>query len=172
MLLSSLSSNSSLFEILAQHFLGVEFRPFINGYFPTEGHYIASILKRLNMSHCKPLATPSPVVTPTSKSATYDDPAIYRSVVGALQYLNMTRPDIAFAVNQACRSMHSPQSTDWVRLKHLLWYLKGTIDYCLHIKRYSDFSLTAYSDADWAGNAVDCRPTSGFLVFRGSNLIS
>ena len=51
----------------ASHFLGVEFRPCINGYFLTQGHYIASILKRLNMAHCKPLATPSLVVTPTLK---------------------------------------------------------------------------------------------------------
>ena len=66
------------------------------------------------MTHCKPLATPTPVVTPTLKSDSCDYPALYRSIVGALQYLNMTRPDIAFAVNQACRSMHSPQSTDLV----------------------------------------------------------
>ena len=138
----------------------------------SSGHYIASILKRLNMAQCKPLATPSPVVTPTSKSATHDDPALYQSVVGALQYLNMTRPDIAFAVNQACHSMHSPQPTNWVRLKHLLRYLKGTIDYGLHIKRDFDFSLTAYSDADWAGNAADRQSIGGFLTYLGGNLIS
>ena len=159
----------------ASHFLGIEFRPCNNGFFLTQGHYIASILKRLNMTQCKPLATPSPVhtmVTPTSKSATHDDPTLYRSVVGALQYLNMTSPDIAFAVNQACRSMHSPPPTDWVRVKHLLRYLKGTIDYGLHVKRDSDFSLTAYSDADWAGNAADRRSTGGFLIYLGGNLIS
>ena len=84
----------------------------------------------------------------------------------------MTRPDIAFAVNYACRSMHPPQSADWVRLKHLLRYLKGTIDYGLHIKQDSDLSLTAYNDADWAGNSLDRRSTGGFLVYLGSNLIS
>ena len=68
--------------------------------------------------------------------------------------------------------MHSPQPTDWMRLKHLLRYLKGTIDYGLHFKRDSDISLTAYSDADWSGNVFDRRSTGGFLVFLGSNLIS
>ena len=29
----------------------------------------------------------------------------YRSVVGVLQYVTMTRPDIAFAVNKACQFM-------------------------------------------------------------------
>ena len=171
-LVKSLSEHFTLRDLgIASHFLGIEFRPFNNGFFLIKGHYITSILKLLNMAHCKPFATPSLVVTPTSKSASYDDPALYLSVLGALQYLNMTRPDITFAVNQACCSMHSPQSTDWVRLKHLLQYLKGTIDYGLHIKRDSDFSLTAYSDADWAGNALDQQSTGGFLVYLGSNLI-
>ena len=106
------------------------------------------------MDLCKPLATPIPIGNPISKSNPCDTPALYRSIVGALQYLNMTRPDIAFAVNYVCRSMHSPQSADWVRLKHLLRYLKGTIDYGLHIKQDSDLSLTAFSDADWAGSSL------------------
>ena len=156
----------------ASHFLGVTFRPSKDGYLLTQGHCTASILKKLYIYLCKPLATPTSVVTPTSKSISCDDPALYRSVVGALQYLNMTRPDIAFAANQACRSMHSPQSDDWVRLKHLLRYLKGTIDYGLHIKHNSKFSLTTYSDADWAGNALDQRSTGGFLIYLGGNLIS
>ena len=172
-LVKSLSKHFTLRDLgIASHFLGIEFWPCNNGFFLTQGHYIASILKRLNMAQCKPLATPSPIVTPTSKSATHDDPALYRSVVGALQYLDMTRPDIVFSVNQACRSMHSPQPTYWVRLTHLLWYLKGTIDYGIHIKLDFDFSLTAYSDADWAGNAADRRSTGGFLIYLGGNLIS
>ena len=172
-LVKSLSEQFTLRDLgTASHFLGVEFWSCNDGFFLTQGYYIASILKRLNMAHCKPLATPAPVITPTSKSDSCEDPALYRSVIGALQYLNMTRTDIAFAINQACHSMHSPQSTDWVRLKHLLRYWKGTIDYGLHIKRNYDSSLTAYSDADWAGNVFDHRSTSGFLVYLGRNLIS
>ena len=172
-LVRSLGQHFTLQDLgTASHFLGIEFRPSNNGFFLTQGHYIASILKRLIMTQCKPLATPSPVANPTSKSGTHEDPALYRSVVGALQYLNITRPDIAFSVSQACRSMHSPQHSDWIRLKHLLQYLKGTIDYDLHLTRNPDLSLTAYSDADWAGNAADRRSTGGYLIYLGSNLIS
>ena len=112
-LVKSLSELFTLRDLgTASHFLGVEFRPFPTGYFLIQGHYIASLLQHMNISQCKPVATPSPVSTPNSKSETYDDPSTYRSIVGALQYLNMTRPDIVFAVNQASRSMHSPQPTD------------------------------------------------------------
>ena len=125
-LVKSLSELFTLRDLgTASHFLGVEFRPCPTAYFLTQGHYIASILQRMNtgtMSQCKPVATPSPVGTPNSKTETYDDPSTYRSIVGALQYLNMTRLDIVFAVNQACRSMHSPQPTGWMRLEHLLRY--------------------------------------------------
>ena len=172
-LVKSLSEHFTLRDLgTASNFLGVEFRPCTDGYFLTQSHYTAYILKKLHLDLCKPLATPIPIGTPISKSNSYHNPALYRSIVGTLQYLNMTCPDIAFAVNHACRSIHSPQSADWVRLKHLLRYLKGTIDYGLHIKQDSDPSLTAYSDADWAGNCLDRCFTAGFLVYLGGNLIS
>ncbi|PKI64786.1 hypothetical protein CRG98_014782 [Punica granatum] len=51
---------------------------------------------------CKPISSP---VTSGSRLSLhdgdlFDDPSLYRSVVGSLQYLLMTRPDIAYAVNQ------------------------------------------------------------------------
>ena len=99
-LVKSLSELFTLRDLgTASHFLGVEFWPCPTGYFLTQGHYIASILQRMNMSQCKLVATPSPVATPNSKSETYDDLSTYRSIIGALQYLNMTRPDIEFVVN-------------------------------------------------------------------------
>ena len=86
--------------------------------------------------------------------------------------LNFTRPDISYAINQAYRSMHSPQPADWIRLKHLLRYLKGTITHGLYFSRVSPISLTSFYDADWAGDSSDRRSTSGFLVYLGNNLIS
>ena len=72
-----------------------------------------------------------------------------------LQYLNFTRPDISYAVNQASRSMHSPQSVDWSRLKYLLRYLKGTVIHDLYFSKYSPMSLTSFSDVDWTVPIVD-----------------
>ena len=68
--------------------------------------------------------------------------------------------------------MHSPQSADWIRLKHLLRYLKGTVTHGLYFNSRSSPSLTAFSDADWAGDNNDRRSTSGFLVYFGNNLVS
>jgi hypothetical protein len=36
------------------------------------------------------------------------DATRYRSVVGALQYLTLTRPDLSFSMNCVCQFLHSP----------------------------------------------------------------
>ena len=135
-------------------------------------HNTLSILRMLKMEHCKPLPTPSLVSRSISSTDTPDDSHLYHRIVGALQYLNFTRPNICYAVNQACRSMHSPQATDWARLKHLLHYLKGTVTHALQFSHASPVLLTSFNDADWAGNSFDRRSTSGFLIYLGHNLVS
>ena len=86
--------------------------------------------------------------------------------MGALQYITLTRPDISFDVNQFCQKMHSPQANDWVNLKRLLRYLKGTIAYGLLIYRKST------GDSDWACCSQKRRSTGDYLVYIGKKLVS
>jgi hypothetical protein len=46
-----------------------------------------------------------------------NDSTQYRSIVGALQYLTLTRPDISFAVNKVCQFLHSPTTIHWTAVK-------------------------------------------------------
>ena len=108
----------------------------------------------------------------TTNSHCSVDPTLYRSTVGALQYLTITRPDISFAVNRACQTMHNPYPLDWQRVKHLLRYLKGTISDSLFYSSQSNLSLELFTDADWASSPLDRRSTGAYLVFLGRNLIS
>ncbi|XP_042953551.1 uncharacterized mitochondrial protein AtMg00810-like [Carya illinoinensis] len=39
----------------------------------------------------------------------FDDPTLYQSTVGSLQYLSLTRTDVAFVVNKICQFMHAPK---------------------------------------------------------------
>ena len=172
-LIKSLATHFKLKDLgSASRFLGVEFQAHHDGYLLTQSQYTVSLLRTLKMENCKPLPTPCPLTCSDTSTKSVDNPQLYRQVVGALQYLLFTRPDISFAVNQACRSMHSPQSTDWIRLKHLLRYLKGTVTHGLYFTSKFSTSLTTFSDADWAGDQHDRRSTSGFLIYFGNNLIS
>jgi histone deacetylase 1/2 len=103
------------------------------------------------------------------------DPTLYRSIVGALQYATMTRPDIAFSVNKVCQFMANPLESHWKAVKRILRYLKGTISHGLLLSSSTTgppFSLRAYSDADWATDHDDRRSTSGSCIYFGPNLVS
>uniref|UniRef100_A0A2N9I4W8 Reverse transcriptase Ty1/copia-type domain-containing protein n=1 Tax=Fagus sylvatica TaxID=28930 RepID=A0A2N9I4W8_FAGSY len=69
-------------------------------------------------------------------------------------YYTLTRPDIAFSVNQLCQFLHSPTSTHWTAAKRVLRYLKGTITHGLFFSKGS-LSLQAFCDSDWASSPND-----------------
>jgi hypothetical protein len=71
----------------------------------------------------------------------FSDPTRFRQIVGALQYLTFTRPDICFAVNRVCQFMHAPTDSHWGAVKRILRYLRGTTTYGLHITHSSSFMV-------------------------------
>jgi histone deacetylase 1/2 len=101
-----------------------------------------------------------------------EDITRYRSIVGALQYLTLTRPDISFSVNKVCQYLHAPTTAHWTAVKRILRYIHGTSRVGITFQRSSSTLLSAYSDADWAGDLDDRRSTGGFAIFFGPNLIS
>lgn len=128
------------------------------------------------MKTCKPINTPMATterlsLTDGEKLGTMDSTQ-YRSIVGALQYLTLTRLDFSFAVKKVCQFLHSPTTTHWAAVKRILRYLQGTCSFGLKIRRSPSTLVSAFSDADWAGCPDDRRSTGGFAVFLGSNLIS
>ena len=171
-LIDSLSSTFSMRDLgPANFFLGIELISTPNGYFLSQSKYILSLLQKAHMDKAKPTSNPCSFSKFTD-SMKFHDPTLYRSIVGAIQYLTITRPNIAFSVNKACQVMHSPTSSDWTDVKHLLRYLTHTISDRLFYSCNLDISLELFSDADWASCTTDHRSTSGYLVYLGKNLIS
>jgi histone deacetylase 1/2 len=138
-----------------------------------QNKYICDLLHRTKMVGAKPLA--SPIVTGTKLSSfdgeVLSDPTDYRYIIGALQYCTITRPDIAYVVNQLCQYMHQPRSSHWQAMKRVLRYLKGTVNDGLYYTP-SFLDIHTYCDSEWAGNPDDRRSTSGYGVFLGRNLVS
>jgi histone deacetylase 1/2 len=101
-----------------------------------------------------------------------EDCTKYMSIVGALQYATLTRPDISFSVNKVCQYLNSPTTIHMTAVKRILRYLAYTKFVGLKIKRSLSTLVSAFSDADWAGSLDDRRSTGGFAVFLGTNLVS
>jgi hypothetical protein len=93
-------------------------------------------------------------------------------LVGALQYLTLTRPDISFSVNKVCQFLHAPTTAHWTAAKRILRYVKNTLSVGLTFSKSSSTLVSAFSDSDSAGCVDDRRSTGGFAVFFGPNLIS
>ncbi|RVW43508.1 Retrovirus-related Pol polyprotein from transposon RE1 [Vitis vinifera] len=140
----------------------------------SQSKYITDLLQRTSMLNSKAAATPGTVGLSLSQfdGDLMDDVTMYRSVVGALQYATLTRPDIAFSVNKACQFMHRPTSTHWYSVKRILRYLKGTTTHGLLLQPSAHFTVQAYTDADWGAQPDDRRSSSGYLVYLGNNLVS
>ncbi|BBG92487.1 transposable element gene, partial [Prunus dulcis] len=140
--------------------------------FLSQQKYICDLFIRFSMLDCKPCSTPSSSQKLDNTSGEpLSDPTAYRSLVGALQYLTWTRPEIAFSVNQVCQHMHAPRTPHLSAVKRILRYLKGTPAHGLLLRK-GNLNLTAYSDADWAGCPIDRRSTTGYCIFFGQNLVS
>lgn len=71
--------------------------------------YVNDILSRFGMADCKPIGTPCDIGAKSSVTTINDNNDLtgrvpYREAIGSLIHLeNCTRPDIAFAVNNASR---------------------------------------------------------------------
>jgi hypothetical protein len=116
-----------------------------------QSKYIMDLLHKSTMIGVKPYSAST--VSGSKLSALDGDPlfesetAIYRQVIGALQYCTLTRPDISYLVNQLCQFMHSPTNVHCMATKQVLRYLKGSIDHGL-IYRKGSLSLEAFCDSD------------------------
>ncbi|XP_013639776.1 PREDICTED: uncharacterized mitochondrial protein AtMg00810-like [Brassica oleracea var. oleracea] len=100
------------------------------------------------------------------------DPHEYGRIVGSLQYLALTRPDVSYDVNRLSQSMHQPTSDHWQAVKRVLPYLSGTLTHGIFLRKQSKPTLHAFSDADWAGDSDDYVSTNAYIIFLGSQTIS
>jgi hypothetical protein len=97
---------------------------------------------------------------------------VYRQMVGSMNYLTTTRPDISYFVSVLSQFMVKPHESHWNAAKEVLRYLKGTLDYGIKYTDASNVELTGYSDFDWAGNMDDQRSTTGYVFSIGSRVVS
>lgn len=92
------------------YFLGIEIHPSAHGLLLNQANYARDLLDTAQMTYCKQVSTP--MAPKDHKGSTNDtpfnNPTLYRSIAGALQYLTFTRLDLSFSVNFVYQFMHTP----------------------------------------------------------------
>jgi histone deacetylase 1/2 len=177
-LISQLRSTFSVKDLRVLHyFLGIEVSTPSPGRLLLRQHkYALDLLAHAGMLKCALVTTP---MSPTKSLSAGDGDVLssdeatkYRSLVGALQYLTMTCPDLSFVVNKVCQYLHEPRTPHMSVVKRILHYVHYTIDSGLQLFSTTSTLLSAFSDADWAGSLDDRRSTEGYAMFYGGNLIA
>ena len=156
------------------YFLGLEASPTPDGLFISQLKYVRDILTRAQLLDSKPVHTPMVVSQHlTANGSPFSDPTLYRSLVGALQYLPITCSDIAYAINSVSQFLHAPTADHFLAVKRIFRYVKGTLHFCLTFRPSTvPSTLVAYSDAVWAGCPDTHRSTSGYSIYLGNNIVS
>nr|GEV61291.1 hypothetical protein [Tanacetum cinerariifolium] len=85
----------------------------------------------------------------------------YRSMIGSLMYLTLSRPDIMFAVCACALFQVTPKASHLHAVKRIFRYLKGKPHLGLWYPKDSPFNLVAYSDSDYADARLDKKSTTG-----------
>ncbi|KAK6145902.1 hypothetical protein DH2020_019771 [Rehmannia glutinosa] len=129
---------------LMKYFLGIQVRQSKGELFISHEKYLEALLKKFQMSNCKPISTP---------------------------LATNTRPDIVYPVSLISRFMQDPSKVHYAAAKRIFRYLQGTrklgIRYVKEKKK-----LIGYADSDWTGSLDDRKSTSGYIFCLGSKIIS
>jgi hypothetical protein len=163
-----------------KRFLGLTVHQELDKVYINQAEYITSLLQKTKMMECKSVLTPigSYQISKDDCPKTEEDIVFmksipYRQVVGSLLWIaGASRPDIAAAVNIVSRYSQNPGRNHWYAVKRILQYLKGSINMGLCLGGDSPLKLSAFSDADWAGDPDSRKSTSGYIIKLGNSLIS
>ena len=151
----------------------------------SQAEYVRNVLDRFGMTDCKSVRTPLEISRKLTKEdcppagATTDVAFTrqYQSAVGAIMYAMLgTRPDIAFAVTTLSQFNSNPGQVHWAAVKHVMRYLRGSIDYRLTYGPSGKTTVSpivyGYSDSDWGNNTDDRRSVTGYVFILGGGAVS
>ena len=82
------------------------------------------------------------------------------------------RPDICFVVNNLSQFLTDPRHVHLIAAKHVLRYLKGTVEYGLKFDGNQKINMHSYVDLNWAGSTTNRKINSSCCFSLGSGMIS
>lgn len=152
-----------------QKYLGIEIERDKQGNFLiNQSSYINEVASEFGLIDAR--NSPFPLSTGYEKevkSNELDNNEKYQRLIGSLLYIaTNTRPDIAASISILAQKTSRPTENDWIELKRVVRYLKGTADHKLKlIEPENQMELEGYADANWAESQVDRKSNSGYIFF-------
>ena len=146
--------------------LGIKFECKNNTIKMKQSRYIEKILSKFSMADCKPCSTPCEMdIKKTSDEVDLIDSKPYWEIIGSLRYIMVaTRPDICYTISRLSQDLAKPNSFHLPKAKHVLRYLKDTINQSLIFKKsQKPLKLEGFCDADWV-NLSDRKSVRGFCL--------
>ena len=103
------------------------------GIWLSQRQYVLDMMSKYGMANCKPLWVPLDQNGKASvdTSVIFEDPTMYKNMVGSLVYATISRPDLSYPFGLVSQFMQVPRKPH----PHCVWwiirYLNATIDYAL-----------------------------------------
>ncbi|XP_050258879.1 uncharacterized mitochondrial protein AtMg00810-like [Quercus robur] len=156
------------------YFLGLQVKQQKDGIFISQEKYAKNLIKRFSLESKKHASTSmsSSVKLGFDLASVEVDLTLYRSMIGSLLYLTMSRPNIAFSVEVCAHFQAAPKKSHLTSVKRIICYVNGTSNYGIRYSRDSNDCLAGYSNADWAKCVDDRKSTSGGCFYLENNLVS
>ena len=157
-----------------KYFLGLEIARSSEGINICQRKYALDLLDETCLLGCKPSSVP---MDPHAKFSKYTggdlvDAESYRRLIGRLMYLQITRPDITYAVNKLSQYSQAPRKDHQLAVYKILRYIKGTLGQGLFYSSKAELQFQMFADASYEDCLDTRRSTSGFCLFLGTSLIS
>ena len=135
--------------------------------------YIESLVRKYGIMDSKCYHTPMEQNLKLEPAQSEKNDIKFRNLIGALLYISIgTRPDISYSVNYLSRFQNYCDETHFKYALRILKYLYFTRDLKLTYQRNTNKEMIdCYVDADWAGDAMDRKSTTGYVIRMYGNVV-
>ena len=164
-----------------EHMLGIKVEKVTEEIRISQKAYALRTLEKFGMIDCKSKSTPLPVglSLSTSDSPTNDEEIAemrkvpYQEALGSLMWLQVgTHPDLSFSINLLSCFASNPGRAHWEMLKHVLAYVKGTLDYGITYHWGASLQPVGFVDSDFTNDRDTQRSTKGHVFYSGGGPVS
>jgi hypothetical protein len=141
-----------------------------------QNDYALKVVQRFGQHNCKPVRTPLPagcVSEENKETCTSEQRSYFQSIIGSLLYLALgTRPDIEFAVIHMSQFSANPSEKHIQQALYIIRYVASTLDAKITYDGKSKEGFIAYADADWAGDPINRKSVTSYVVKLAGSVVS